>query len=143
MIWSKTKNQFESLTADCFGDGISVYVTEYTRNNPADVGRGWITLNGEQFVTVQIPSFYSDNYCFRTETMDFGEAVRAYLNLSMDQIANSGDEIIQGLRFLDRRLGKRALRKVIQSELHPFALDIFRVRVEAEKEKGSHNEVSA
>ncbi len=61
MVWSKLKKQFESFLAASLCGRLKVHVTEYTHANSMDVGRGWITLDGREIVSVQILSFYSDN----------------------------------------------------------------------------------
>lgn len=131
-MWSKVKKQFESLLAESFGGRMHVHVTEYTRTNRLDVGRGWITLDGTELVSVQIPSFYSNNISFRTDTLDFGAALRKYLLLSITDARASQDELISAFAFLDRRLGKRTSEATNVSELHEFSKILYRVRCKAE-----------
>lgn len=81
---------------------------------------------------MRISSFYSSNFMFRTETVDFGSAVYAYLSMSIDEIKHASEELIQGSRFLDDRVGRCTLRRVDRSELHPFAQTLFDPRCAAE-----------
>lgn len=131
MIWSKSKKQFESFLSPQLQGRVSIHVTAYTRTNVLNVGRGWITLDGTEVVSVGIPSFFSENFTFRIETMDFGEAVRAYLSMSIEESLTSSDELIAGFAYLDRRLGQRTLAKVERDLLHPFAQELYDIRVSA------------
>ncbi len=131
-MWSKLRRRFESLFAECFRGRLSAHVTEYTRTNQLDVGRAWLTLDGKELVSVQIPSFYSDSFNFRTETLDFGKAVYEYVSLPIDEAKASSDELVAAFVHLDRRFGKRSLREVDPCLLHPFARQLFQARCEAE-----------
>jgi hypothetical protein len=124
MMWSKLKKRFESLFAESLRGRLRVHVTEYTRSNPCDVGRGWFTLDGEELVSVQIPSFYSDHFNFRTETLDFGKAVYQYVSLSIDDAKDASDELVTAFVHLDRRFGKRSLKEVDPHALHLFAREL-------------------
>ena len=132
MAWSQLKAQFESLIADSLASRLNVHLTAYERKNPLYVGRGWFTLDGEEIVSVQIPSFYSDNFRFSVETLDFGDAVYEFINSPFEQSVKSGDELVQAFVYIDRRFGKRRLSKVNQEVLHPFAKALFAVRCRAE-----------
>ena len=132
MSWSKLKDRFESLFAESLKNRLRVHVTAYTRKSPFDVGRGWFTLDGHELVSVQIPSYHCNNFQFRIETLNFGAAVYEYLSMPIDQARSSSDELIAAFAYLDRRLGKRSLRVVDRSRLHPFARLLFETRCEAE-----------
>jgi hypothetical protein len=132
MVWSKLKKQFESFLAASLCGRLKVHVTKYIRANSMDVGRGWITLDGEEIVSVQIPSFYSDNFHFRTETLDFGQAIHHYLSLPISEALASTDEIVAGLALLDRRVGKRSIAKISPEDLHPFSRLLYKVRCDAD-----------
>lgn len=97
-----------------------------------DVGRGWLTLDGKEIVSVEIPSFYSNNISFSTETLDFGKAIGQYLSLSIKDARTSTDELICGFTFLDRRVGKRSLALVNTEDLHEFSRILYSVRCAAE-----------
>ena len=132
MQWSKLKKRFESLLAPSLRGRIQVHLTEYTKTNQFDVGRGWVTLDGKEIVSVQIPSFYSNNITFSTETLDFGKALSHYLSLSIDEARASTDSLVCGFAFLDRRLGKRSLASTNTQNLHEFSRILYGVRCVAE-----------
>jgi predicted enzyme related to lactoylglutathione lyase len=131
MVWSKLKERFESQVATPLRGRLRVHVTRYTKS-AMDVGRGWITLDGREIVSVQIPSFYSFNFQFRTETLDFGKAIYEYLSLPIEEALASSDELIAGFALLDRRVGKRTLAKIKADQLHAFARILYDVRRAAE-----------
>lgn len=136
MQWSRAKKQFESLLAPCLQKRLRVHVTEYSkasRDPTAQVmGRGWITLDGDEVVSIQIPSPQDSPLGLLPCTMSFGQAVRAYLDLTLDQAMASEDGLVRGLVFLDRRLGKRRLRRIEAASLDGFSGLTFRLRCQVE-----------
>ncbi|MGL5079195.1 MAG: hypothetical protein ACRDBG_25625, partial [Waterburya sp.] len=66
MQWSQVKKKFESLLASCLQNRLKVHITKYRDTSNFDLGKGWITLDGKEVVSVMIPSFYSNNFLFRT-----------------------------------------------------------------------------
>lgn len=133
MQWSQAQKRFELLLAPCLQNRIKVHITEYRNTSGFDIGRGWLTLDGNEIVSVMIPSFYSNNFTFRTDTLNFGEAIVEYVNLNIQEIEKSQDELINGFMFLDRRIGKRFIRNINLSSLHPFAKVTYLLRCEVEK----------
>lgn len=131
MQWSKLKKRYEDRLAACFKGRLSVHVTEY-RTNRMDVGRGWITLDGAEVCSVQVPSFYDDERIYSSSTLDFGRAVGEYLNMSVDDALTSEHPIVQALAFLDRRVGKRRLQDIDTDALHDLPLTTYRLRCEME-----------
>jgi len=127
MQWSKLKKRFEDRLAGCFQRRLRVHVTEY-RTNSMDVGRGWITLDGAEVCSVQVPSFYDDERIYSTETYSFGQAVGEYLNMSVDDALGSQHPIVQALAFLDKKVGKRRLQNVDTEALHDLPLTTYRLR---------------
>ena len=131
MKWSKIKKRFESQLAIVFQNRLHIHITEYTKAN-FDIGRAWITLDGEEIVGIVIPSFYDNNITFTVETLNFGEAVYQYLSLSIEDAIASEDALIKAFSFLDKRFGKRKLKKVNIEELHPFSVILFSLRCKVE-----------
>lgn len=131
MKWSKAKKQFELLLAPSLSKRVQVHVTEYTKAR-SDVGRGWITLDGDEVIFIEIPSFYDGNIQFSTDTMNFGQAIYNYLSLSIEDAIASNDAIINGFSFLDKRFGKRRLKEVDVTSLHPFSHQLYLLRCNIE-----------
>jgi hypothetical protein len=133
MRWSKIKKRFEDLVAPSLHGRVQVHVTNYRETKGMDVGRGWITVDGEIAASVQMPSFYTNYPVFAPgSTMDFDRAVAAYIDMPIRAARSSPDVILRGLTFLDKRLGKRSLAKVDQEQLHDFEKILFTVRCRAE-----------
>lgn len=132
MKWSQAKKKFESLLASCLKNRLRVHITKYRETRNFDLGKGWITLDGKEIVSVMIPSFYSNNFSFRTSTMNFGEAIISYINMNINEIKGSNDELINGFMFLDKRIRKRSMQNIDLSSLHPFSQVIYKVRYELE-----------
>lgn len=101
MQWSKAKKRFQLLLAPSLQKRLDINITEYRDTSGLDIGRGWITLDKKEIVSIMIPSFYSDNFYFRTETLDFGKAIVTYINMSIEEIKKSEDELINGFMLLD------------------------------------------
>ena len=97
-----------------------------------DIGRGWISVDGEEVVSVQIPSFYSGHMHFRPDTLDFGRAVGTYVDMSFSAARSSSDPLLRGLTFLDKRMGKRSLASIDSGQLHQFERVLFALRCCAE-----------
>ena len=132
MQWSKAKKKFESLLAPCFENRVKIHLTKYRETKNFDLGKGWITCDRQIIISVLIPSFYSNNFSFRTDTMNFGEAVISYVNMNVREIKESEDELINGLMFLDRRIGKRFINNIDSKSLHFFGQIIYQLRCELE-----------
>lgn len=131
MQWSAVKHRFESLLAEKLKGRLRVHLTEYTKA-AFDIGRGWISLDGQEVVSIQIPSVYEPGMRFGVKEMNFGSAVARYINLPFEQIKASDDPLIQGLAFLDKRYGRRSLKQVKLSELHAFASMVYQLRCQLE-----------
>ena len=58
-----------------------------------------------------------------------------YLSMSIDDILQSEEIIINALGLLDKRVGKRRLRNVDIKALHPIAQAFYWVRCESENIK--------
>src|SRR5262249_43922664 len=132
MQWSKVRKRFDELVAPSLRGRVQVHVTAYGQTHGFDLGRGWITIDGEEVVSVQVPSFYTEHMNFDVDTLDFGRAVGAYVELSISAARSSPDPLLRGLAFLDKRLGKRSLMSVDRGRLHPFEMTLWAARCRAE-----------
>jgi hypothetical protein len=132
MRWTKVRKRFEELVAPSLRGRVQVHVTRYRETRGMDVGRGWITVNGEEVVSVQIPSSYTEHMKFSLDTLDFGRAVGTYVEISISAARSSPDPLLRGLAFLDRRVGKRSLASIDEDQLHAFEKALWVVRCRAE-----------
>ena len=133
MQWSQAQKRFELLLAPSLKNRLKVHICEYRNTSGFDLGRGWLTFDGEEIVSVMIPSFYSKNFPFRIDTLNFAEAIIKYINLDIQEIKKSPDELINAFMFLDRRIGKRFIKNITLSSLHPFVRITYLLRSEVEK----------
>jgi hypothetical protein len=107
-------------------------VTRYRETKSLDLGRGWITVDGREIVSVEIPSFYTWEMSFTPETLDFGCAVGTHIGMSVGAARSSPDPLLRGLAFLDKRFGKRSLTSVNKDQLHEFEMALCAARCRAE-----------
>jgi hypothetical protein len=132
MQWTKIRKRFEELVAPSLRGRVQVHVTAYKETRGLDIGRGWITVDGQEVVCVQIPSSYTKHMNFSLDTLDFGRAVGTYVETSISAARSSPDPLLRGLAFLDKRLGKRSLASVDKDQLHEFEKALWAVRCRAE-----------
>lgn len=139
---------------------ITSYGTNY---DTADLfNRGWITVDGKEVVNFSTPdSFYlnGSDYHFATPTnctvskeieyknrnpnllsekgefskFDLSHCCYAYLDLNIDEAINHESPIIKMLAVLDKRLGKRRLKKLNDQEQHPLVRFFLNLRIESEE----------
>ena len=62
----------------------------------------------------------------------FYDSLVDYLELSVEDAMGSDNPIIQAVSMLDRRLGKRRLREIDDSSMHPLVKTFYELRYEAE-----------
>lgn len=149
MNWSKLKKETESRFCDSMKDRVKLYCTEY-RN--AESGKSWITLDGKIIAKCCTRSFWAVEF---TEEMggdistvdngkhdklltDYGEFRKEHISracwdflhkLSIEEALESENPLIQTLAILDKRLGKRRLRKIDKESLHPLPKRIYEERL--------------
>ena len=132
MQWTKIQRRFGELVAPSLRGRVQVHVTEYRETKGFHVGRGWITVDGKEVVSVDVPSFYTKHMYFPPDTLDFGRAVGSYLQMSISAARSSADPLLRGLAFLDKRLGKKSLASVDKDQLHEFEKALCAARCRAE-----------
>jgi hypothetical protein len=132
MRWSRIQKRFEELIAPALRGRVKVHVTAYRETKRFDLGRGWITVDGEEVVSIQIPSYYTEHMNFTPGSLDLGRALGAYIGMSVSVARSSPDPILRGLAFLDGRFGKRSLASVNRDRLHPFEKALCDARCRAE-----------
>jgi hypothetical protein len=158
MQWSKLKSQVEELFADSVQGRVRLHSTKYRRMHDQE-GRAWITLDGEEILNMpnlfewlyqrrkraeelagphNDPSFWEDQADLQLQQESFfrqgelGDAMFAYLHLSIDDILASENVLIRAIGMLDRRLGKRRLPALAGSVNHPLVRLLYVFRCEAE-----------
>ncbi|HEY9684445.1 MAG TPA: hypothetical protein V6C86_22885 [Oculatellaceae cyanobacterium] len=56
------------------------------------------------------------------------QACKDFLNLSIEDAVNSGNPLLQGLAFLDKRFGQRRATEFEEQELHPLSRRLLEIR---------------
>ena len=130
MQWSKIKKKFEESLADKLKGRLDIHIAVYRK--PKNSSRAVIYFDKEQIIEVSIPCSEDMNYKYPKNTRNFGEAIGDIINISINEAIGSEDVIIQGLAFLDKRMGKRRLLKINYPKLHPFAKTLFELRANCE-----------
>ncbi len=132
MRWSKLQKRFEQLLAPPLRGRLKIHVTASRETRGFDLGRGWITIDGDEVLSLQAPSFYDGRFEFPAYTLSLGRAVGAYVAMSLGKARSSNDPVLRALAFLDRRLGKRSLASVKKDRLHAFERALYEIRCSAE-----------
>lgn len=76
--------------------------------------KAWVTVDGKRVFTA---SWYRHQWANEPEQMEqhrpqqFGDALRAYLDIPVADALNSKDPFIRALAMIDNRVGRERLRK--------------------------------
>lgn len=143
MIWSKKIKSFEALLAGSLKNRLKIRTASYRRAYE-ERGRTWIELDGEEIIS--FCDFRHENEWRKLgrsaaavnaagtySKSEFGFALGGYLNLDIETALTSGNELIRALAFLDRRVGKRTLERIDESDLGPVSGLFYRLRLECER----------
>jgi hypothetical protein len=153
MKWSKLKKTIEEKFADSLNGRVELYTTRYTSGSYFMV-RGWITIDGEEIANFSTPDNYQ-KYGWNTPEIneripsehrteeqavekgefsrwDFMNACWEYINLSIDEAIKNENPIIKSFAMIDKRFGKRRLKLIEKTGLHPLTLKLLELRIESE-----------
>lgn len=155
MRWSKLKSLVEEKFAPSVSGKVRIYSTSYyRRGNGCQCGRGWITYNGEQIVQFETILYGNRVHRVGEKTNEYKhviisqearipgqlsergewsryelhEACRDLLCLSIDDAINSGNPLVRGLAFLDKRFGRRRVAEYSEHDLHPLPKRLLEIR---------------
>ena len=92
--WSKLQGRFEQLLAPALRGRLKIHVTAYRETRGFDLGRGWITIDGDEVLSLQAPSFYDNRFDFPAHTLSLGRAVGAYIDMSLGEARSSNTTTI-------------------------------------------------
>ena len=133
MQWSKLKSRVKSLVATELRDRIDFHLTSYRKSHDG-ADKVWILIDGERvFDCKYYVSERETAYAFFNllrgnqiksalvdagvhSPQDFGRAMRAYLDMPVDEALKSSDPIVRAFAIVDRRVGKRTLAKLDLSD---------------------------
>lgn len=160
MKWNQIKKRIEEKCSDSVKGRISFGVTSYRKCHD-QLGRGWITIDGKEILSMPSLDFDIEVYHRGREGQipydeverqvralnlfsqwDLHRSLYDYLSLSMDEILNSDNPIIRATGMLDARLGKRRLQKLDSTEEHDLVRRFYLLRCSVEDivPPSAHNE---
>jgi hypothetical protein len=129
MQWSKLKTRIKDFICPELKDRIDFFVISY-RESHDGADKVWITVDGEKifeckhysYEWAEAEAYYSglrkeeaksllrDKEIHRPK--DFGDAMRIYLELPIEEAIKSSDPLVKAFTIVDRRVGKRTLAKL-------------------------------
>jgi hypothetical protein len=159
MQWSKLKSRVKALICPELKDRIDFHVTRY-RKAHSWISESWVTVNGERIFDCGSRTYASEAaYEFLShkesssdvdvgdedwsmqevlkrreihEPQHMGEAMRAYLDLPIDQALKSDNPFIKALAMVDRRIGKRTISKLgIEKLEHSLVKAFYELRCDS------------
>jgi hypothetical protein len=129
MQWSKLKSRVKSLIHPELRDRIDFHLTSY-RESHDGADKVWITIDGRRvFSCKHYPREWAEAEAYyaglRGEQIkealverevhgprDFGNAMRAYLDMPVLESLQSPDPLIKAFALVDRRIGKRTFQSL-------------------------------
>lgn len=146
MQWSKLKTKVKSFICPELKDRINFYVTSY-RESHDGADKVWITIDGEKvfeckhypYERVEAEAYYSGLRKEQVKSLltdkelhrpkDFGDAMRTYIELPIEEALDSSDPLIEAFAVIDRRVGKRTLGKLeISISEHSLVKTFYELR---------------
>ncbi|MBC3542446.1 hypothetical protein ACFSC6_00110 [Rufibacter sediminis] len=158
MKWSKIRKELHVRLADNLKKRLDYHLTTY-KNSIGYLGRAWVTYDGKELVNfsnqdtwIEFKSYSNAladtgyisheplNDTDRTEgkimergefsKYDFAETAWRFINLDIDSAISSENPILRSLAVVDRRIGKRRLEAMKDTETHPLVLGFMELRKE-------------
>lgn len=160
--WSGLNKQLSELLCDSLKNRITYFLTRYNKVHDA-YGRAAICLDGKELVCFSWINMYrqeedisqldftvDDNWGYDSPEIkekwdascqyyedDFLEAVLIFLNMPLEKALDSDNYIIKILAIMDRRTGKRTLKKIKESGQYlnypEWAKQFYCLRLEIDK----------
>ena len=142
MQWSKLKKNVESFLCESLKERVELFTTWYKDGGSPGRACGMIlvdkkevfTANTNQWIALSKEKSSEDLWELGVfEESEFRNSLKEYLHLSIDDALRSEDIIIRALALVDRRVGKRKLRKIkILEGEHQIIKFMFNLRCQAE-----------
>ncbi len=146
MQWSKLKTRINDLICPDLKSRIDFHVTSY-RESHDGADKVWITIDRERVFSCQYyPYEWAERQAYHDglegtqlkevlrekeihKPEDFGNAMRAYLDMPIENALTSADPLIRAFSIVDRRLGKRTLEKLeISDSEHTLVKAFYQLR---------------
>jgi hypothetical protein len=140
--WSKLRSRIKSLIAPELRDRIDFHLTSY-RESHDGADKVWITVDDKRVFDCkhysrerasdaanasgirgdQIESALRDAGVHGPK--DFGSAMRAYLDMPVNEALDSSDPLVRAFAIVDRRVGKRTLANLDLSDCDHTLVNAF------------------
>jgi hypothetical protein len=156
MQWSKLRSAVRALICPELRKRVDFHVTSYRRSHD-EAEKAWITIDGDAILTASWYRHQWQGYPrdakgrldpqgeFPAETdrlkgevylpQELGWALRAYLDIPIEDARNSSNYFIRALSIIDRRTGKRSLDELKPNENdHSLVKEFYRLRTDAIKQ---------
>lgn len=153
MKWSKLKKTIEDKFTDEVKGRVNIFTTRYTTGSFFMV-RGWITIDKVEIANFSTPE-NSNKFGWNTPDIDkripdeersdgkavekgefsqwdFMDACWSYININIEEALASENPILRSFAVIDKRCGKRRLKLIDKSNLHPLVLKLLNFRLECE-----------
>ncbi|SRR6266567_4242924 len=142
MQWSKLKSRVKDLMAPELRDRIDFHLTSYRASHDG-ADKVWITIDGKRVFDCKHYAYeWASGAAYNSGVQgdpvksvlrdvgihgpkDFGNAMRNYLGMSVDEALKSSDPLVQAFAIVDRRLGKRSLAKLDLSDCKHTLVNAF------------------
>jgi hypothetical protein len=129
MQWSKLKSRIKEFIHPALRDRIDFHVTSY-RESHDEADKVWFTVDGRRvFCCKHYPHHRAEVYAYYCgltgesvksvlreveifHPKDFGNAMRAYLDMPIGDALKSADPFIKAFALVDRRMGRRTFMKL-------------------------------
>jgi len=147
MQWSKLKSRVMQCISPELQGRVDFHLTSYRKSHD-EADKVWITIDGERIFTCQhyryefgareliwIDGLNLDEaktalHCNEVhQPKEFGEAMRVYLDLPIEEALRSADPFIKAFALIDRRTGKRTIERIeISDSEHTLVKAFYNLR---------------
>lgn len=161
MVWSKQKQILKNNLCESLKDRIDFNIIKYRKSHDS-LGRAVITLDKKEICSMativferehfNVVGFRLDNESFDDyikrdlegykivnengyfSELDFYGSINIYLNISIEEAIKSDNILVRVLSMLDKRLGKRRLKKLYEDmeKENDLVKKFYNIRVESE-----------
>ena len=142
MQWSKLKSRVKGFICHELRDRIDFHLTSY-RESHDGADKVWITVDGRRVFSckhypyewAKAKAYYGGLRGGQVKPLlrereihgpkDFGDAMRAYLDMPIGEALESTDPLIKAFAFVDRRVGKKRLEMLEISDSEHTLVNAF------------------
>jgi hypothetical protein len=147
MQWSKLKARVKDFICPELRGRIDFHLTSYRKSHD-EADKVWVTVDGQRVFSCKHYPHYRAGvyayYCGLTgdgvksvlreveifHPKDFGDAMRAYLDMPVRDALKSSDPFIKAFALVDRRVGRKTLEKLELSDSeHKLVKTFYELRL--------------